>query len=286
MTLIGRSLVLAGVVAGSVAADAPRTSLAQGLPPCGTVTADTKLEADCLAPLTVAADDVTVNLGGHQVSCVGGTGIDVSDRWDVRIEKGQVNNCALAVLLSGGGGHTVRRLQITSAQGVGVVIDDSDDNLLQHVRVTGVRAFGVRVSGNNNRLESNELSGIVANGGTAILLLEGATDTAVRLNLLHNNALGIQVGGSANVVQANQANHNQVGINVDGSANTIRANGADDNALGGIQVGAGGTDNLLRGNRARRNGVYDLADFPDGPCTLNEWKANRGERLLDGCETG
>jgi parallel beta-helix repeat protein len=116
-----------------------------------------------------------------------------------------------------------------------------------------------------NRLDSNELSGIVANGGTAIQLLEGATDTAVRLNLLYNNALGIQVGGSGNVVQANKATHNQIGINVDGSANTIRANVADDNALGGIQVGAGGTDNLLRANRARRNGVYDFGGLPGRP---------------------
>lgn len=66
----------------------------------------------------------------------------------------------------------------------------------------------------------------------------------------------------------------------------MRLNRVHDNALGGIQVGEGGTGNLLHANRARQNGVYDLADFPPGPCALNTWKANRGTHLLDGCETG
>jgi len=286
MTSPGRALLLGGLLAGSITVAFPATSLAQLPPACGTVTADTQLDADCLGPLTVAADDVTVDLGGHQVLCFNGTGIDVSDRHDVRIQNGQVNNCDMAVLLHGGGDHTVKGLAITSAFGVGIVIDDSADNLVQRVRVTGVRAFGIRVSGSDNRLEANELTGIVANGGTAIMLLAGATDTVVSRNLLTHNAVGIQVGGSSNLVQANRADHNQVGINVDGSENTIRKNVANDNALSGIQIGAVGTGNLVQANRARRNGIVDLADFPDGPCVLNTLDANHGRNLLDGCENG
>jgi parallel beta-helix repeat protein len=292
MTRIGQCLFLAlvGLVAGAVAVGTPATSIAQALPPaCGTVMVDTTLRADCLAPLTVAADDVTVDLGGHQVLCLGGTGstgIDVSDRRDVRIQNGQVNNCSISVLLLRGGGHTLKRLQISSGPGGGVVIDDSDENLLRHVRVTSARGFGVRVSGRNNRLEANEMAGILSQGGTAIHLLPGASDTTVLLNLVHNNAVGIQVGGSANTVEVNEANHNQIGINVDGSANTVRANVADDNGLAGITVGGTGAGNRLQANRAHGNALYDLADFPPGPCMVNRWKSNRGARLLDGCETG
>src|SRR5439155_17399750 len=283
MTRIGPSLILAGLLAGATATFPAATSVAQGLPPaCGTVTADTRLVADCLAPLTVQADDVTVDLGGHQVLCVSpGTGVEVSDHWDVRIQNGQVNNCSISVRLHGGGGHTLSRLQISTGPGGGILIENSDDNLVRYVRVVGVRGFGIEVSGTDNRLRANELASIVSQGGTAIRLREGASETQVLHNLVHNNAVGIQVGGSGNLVQGNQADHNQIGINVDGSENIVRANLALDNALGGITVGAAGVGNLLQANRARANGIYDLADFPRDSCTLNTWKANSGERLLD-----
>lgn len=288
MTRIGPSLILAGLLAGATATGPAATSVAQGLPPaCGTVTADTRLVADCLAPLTVQADDVTVDLGGHQVLCVSpGTGVEVSDHWDVRIQNGQVNNCSISVRLHGGGGHTLSRLQISTGPGGGILIENSDDNLVRYVRVVGVRGFGIEVSGTDNRLRGNELASILSQGGTAIRLREGASETQVLHNLVHNNAVGIQVGGSGNLVQGNQADHNQIGINVDGSENIVRANLALDNALVGIIVGAAGVGNLLQANRARGNGIHDLADFPPDLCTLNTWKANSGERLLDGCETG
>jgi parallel beta-helix repeat protein len=288
MTRIRRWLMLTGLFTGLAAASAPAAGVAQELPPpCGTVMADTTLAADCLAPLTVGADDVAVDLGGHQVLCVGpGTGVEVPDRRGVRVQNGQVNNCSLAVVLSGGGGHALKHLRITSGPGAGVVIDDSDGNLVRHVRILGVRGFGLRVSGRDNQLQANELAGIVAQGGTGIVLLSGATGTQVLLNDLHDNAVGIQVGGSRNVVEANEASQNQVGINVDGSANVVQANVAEGNGLAGIAVGADGTRNRVQDNEASGSGLYDLADFPPGPCRHNRWRNNAGVTLLDGCETG
>jgi hypothetical protein len=280
-------LVVAAVLAASVASS--RIAVAQDSPPaCGTVVADIRLDADCLAPLAVAADDVAVNLAGHTVMCAtaGTTGIEVVDRRNVRVHHGQVRDCSVSILLQGGGGHTLSRLEITSGPGGGVMVEDSDDNVLRHLRVVGTRGFGVRVSGRGNQIQASELASIVAQGGTAILLVESATDTRVVLNHVHDNAVGIQVGGSGALVEANEAIGNQIGINVDGAGNTVRANEADDNHLAGLTVGAGATGNRVRANRAHGNALYDLADFAPGPCSLNSWRANQGEKLLDGCETG
>jgi len=272
-----------------VAVGAATTAWAQLPPPCGDVFVDTTLTGDCQGPLTVAADDVTVDLAGHQVLCImsPGTGIMVSDRQDVRIRNGQVNNCGVAVLLQGGGGHIVTRLTISSALGVGVRVDHSDDNLLRNLRIAGVRAFGVEVSGENNRIKGNDLSGIVSNGGTAIRLLPEATGTTVRGNRLHQNAVGIEVSGPDNIVRNNVASHNTIGILISGSENAIRNNTANDNSEVGILLTEdAGPDNRIRGNRARRNQLHDLADFPTGLCTTNVWRDNRGTLLLDGCEAG
>jgi parallel beta-helix repeat protein len=272
-----------------IAVGAATTAGAQLPPPCGNVAVDTTLTGDCQGPLTVEADDVTVNLAGHQVLCIfsPGNGIVVSGQQDVRIRNGQVNNCGVAVLLQGGGGHIVTRLTISSALGVGVRIDHSDDNLLRNLRIAGVRAFGVEVSGENNRIQGNDLSSIVSNGGTAIRLLAEATGTTVRGNRLHQNVVGIEVIGADNNVRNNVANHNTIGISVRGSENSIRNNTANDNSEAGILLTEdAGPDNRIRGNRARRNQRYDLADSPPGLCTTSIWMDNRGTQLLDGCEAG
>jgi parallel beta-helix repeat protein len=271
-----------------IAVGAATTAWAQLPPPCGTVVVDTSLTGDCQGPLTVDADDVTVDLKGHQVLCISpGAGIMVFGQQDVWIRNGQVNNCGVAVWLQGGGGHIVTRLTISSALGVGVRIDHSDDNLLRNLRIAGVRTFGVEVSGEDNRIEWNELSGIVSNGGTAIRLLAEATGTTVRGNRLHQNVVGIEVSGPDNDVRNNLASHNTIGILVRGSENSIRSNTANDNSEVGILLTEdAGPDNRIRGNRTRRNQRYDLADFPPGLCTTNIWMDNRGTLLLDGCELG
>jgi hypothetical protein len=279
-----RWLMLTAVLIGPAVGLAPAAH-AQLPPPCGTVTEDTALDADCQAPLTVEADGVTVDLGGHQVLCISpGIGVDVTERRDVRVQDGQVNNCSQAVVLRGGGGHALKRLQITSGPGAGILIDGSDQNLVRHVRILGVRGFGIRVSGRGNQLQANELTGIVSQGGTAIVLLPEARETVVVLNNAHSNAVGIQVNGSRSLVEANEASHNQVGIDVGGGANVVHRNVAESNGLGGLTVG--GTRNLLADNEARGSGIYDLADFAAGACTANTWRGNQGEKLLDGCEAG
>jgi hypothetical protein len=287
MKQIVRSLVLAALLAAPAAPGVVPGARAQLPDPCGTVTDHLTLAADCLGPLTVAADGVRLDLGGHRVLCLGGgTGIEVSGRERVRVRNGQVSECGVAVRLQGGGGHTLTDLVVTSGPGAGIVVEDSDHNTLRHLLITGVRGFGLEVSGVGNRVEANQLSGIVSQGGTAIRLLDGAVATRVRLNLVQSNAVGIQVGGRRNIVHRNDANRNQVGISVEGRANLVRANVADDNGIAGLVIAEDGVDNILRGNRAGGNAVYDLADFPPGACTENTWARNEGERLLDGCEAG
>lgn len=66
-----------------------------------------------------------------------------------------------------------------------------------------------------------------------------------------------------------------------------RNNTANDNSEARLLLTEdAGPDNSIRGNRARRNRVHDLADFPLGSCTTNVLRDNRGTLRLGGCEAG
>lgn len=87
-------------------------------PACPTITRSTKLSANCTGPLTVAADNVFLDLGGRTVACTAEspwTGIDVTDRRGVRIENGNVSDCVRGINLVRGGGHSIRKVSLRRA---------------------------------------------------------------------------------------------------------------------------------------------------------------------------
>lgn len=183
------------------------------------ITEDTTLDADLACErgpaLVVAADDVTVDLGGHTIS--GGT---------------EAGGRGPGILLSGVSGVTVRNGTVERFE-AGVVIDGGSANLVEHLTVqdnvgapAGELGDGIVV---NNSRDNRVRANVVRRNGpfSGISLGPSATGNEVSDNTVADNdmahlgesdagrqTMGIRIEGPA-------ANHNRI------VANTVTGNGAD-----------------------------------------------------------
>lgn len=115
---------------------------------CGQeITEDTTLDSDLLCAggpaLVIAADNVTLDLGGYTISASadtvgGGPGILLQGVNGVTVRKGTVQNFGAAVVISGGGNNVVQNLTVQDNVGSvgedfgdGIVIDNSSENRIQ-----------------------------------------------------------------------------------------------------------------------------------------------------------
>ena len=138
-----------------------------------------------------------------------------------------------------------------------------------------------------------------------IRLEPGVTDNRVIGNTVTGNGLdGISLFGNTtrNVVQGNRVDGNGFfgavpgdGVRVFGLGNTIGGNTVNGNAAAGVSVARrppnaqgfpatnpNGRNNVLTGNTATGNGLFDLWDSNPG-CDNNVWSANRGETVSPSC---
>jgi parallel beta-helix repeat protein len=237
---------------------------AGALPACPTVTTSTTLTGDCIGPLRVNANGITVDLGGFGVlDCVPIIGVDagilVSGRTGVVVKNGTVTDCEAGVLLTtpltGGpfGGNKVEKLTLTGHS------------------VAGILLSGVRPNGNNqiisNTLQDNTL------GIQALLMNPG---NQIRSNTLTENGAAISLATTGNTVRNNNATQNLAGIVLVaavGDSNVVQSNWAIANVLAGIAVGEGANSNTIRFNIAVLNLGVDLAD-DNANCDSNVWFFN------------
>ncbi|TMQ65295.1 MAG: right-handed parallel beta-helix repeat-containing protein [Candidatus Eisenbacteria bacterium] len=221
----GRGWVLAlsfGVVAcgerpEATAPSPPLADLLLDPPACGTVTTNTNLSGDCMGPLVVGGSGITVNLGGHAVTC--GTvpnppspfnGIEITAQTDVHVTNGEVKNCGTGIAITGGGGHQLSNLNVHNHGfgggnfGDGIRLTASSNNDIRNTTSSFNHALGVRLLGNSdfNKMASLELEqndGPQISGG--ILLAFGADNNTVSSSfLLGNGNFGIGIAGSNNTI--------------------------------------------------------------------------------------
>lgn len=83
--------------------------------PCGTVKKNTRLKRDCLAPLKVGADNITVNLNGYSILAQAGQpGVEVIGRSGVTVKNGTINGSTVGLLVKSGCGNIFRDLKVFS----------------------------------------------------------------------------------------------------------------------------------------------------------------------------
>lgn len=209
---------------------------------CGdTITTDTKLANDLIdCPgdgLVIGADDITLDLGGHVIDGDGqgeDEAIDNTAGHDrVTIRNGSVRQFVEGVLVVGASADRVRGVRAHDLGHAGIFFDRVDGGLIA------------------DSSTPNDLAGIV---------ITRSHDVRVERNVASYNAFsGIVIFESRDVVIAdNRLRRNgpdspAIGLFRDADANRVVGNLVS-RTSDGIHVGAGCDRNVIRGNRAVRNG--------------------------------
>lgn len=251
---------------------------------CGTlITTDTTLDSDvgpCVGDgLIVAADGVTLDLGGHTVSGTGtGAGVRIARHTGVEVTDGVIEGFHTGLVLDEADGNHIWSLTLRDNLRQGITVAGSDANVVEKNTLLQNDGDAIRLGlSDGNVVRKNDAVGNVFGIGVADFsdgnLVEknrvSATDvfgiavfsTSMNNRLEKNDVSGTLLGdgiivaadSSGTQITKNVASGNaDDGIDVDNSATTVTGNTANDNADLGIEAVPGTTDG--GGNRASGNG--------------------------------
>jgi hypothetical protein len=258
------------MAAASALLAAPATAAAQAQPQqCPVVVTNTTLQADCVGPMVVAGNDLTVNLGTHSVICppLGGSanpfvnGIEIHDRTNVHVTNGHVHQCRRGIDVVRGGSHKLTHLH-NDRNFTGVSIRESEGNVLSNMDMIENEQYGVLFDegSTNNRVDAGLR--IVENRSAGIAFENGSHDNRVAGALIHeavsSAAAGIQVINSdrirvtgSRLFGTPQSSGGIILLFSTGSV--IRSNTAEGFTEGGITLGLGATGTLVEANHLRHN---------------------------------
>ena len=255
---------------------------------CGDrVTHDVRLDDDLVNcrgnGLTVAADGITIDLGGHVVDGIGrGAGI-LNGQWgdgrrDLTVRNGTVRGFKVGVR-SGARGTHVSRLKVTRNAAGGIVLRSREcrvernqvtDNGYGHgifvggvsqCRIVGnrvARHLGAGIEASRSRAHVIERNTVMGNRQAGILLA-GTAGVQVAHNRVHANAgPGILLfdGATANEILRNTvaANGSGIAVTLGGASNRIEDNSVSGSAEAGIRLAETGHGNVLAGNLVALSG--------------------------------
>lgn len=97
------------------------------IPPCGIVTQDTTLTSNCLAPLIIGADNITIDLGGHSIYWEDDAPphLQLVNRNGVTVKNGGVGSGmgSAAIRIEGGHSNTLENLSVSvSENGLALIV--------------------------------------------------------------------------------------------------------------------------------------------------------------------
>jgi hypothetical protein len=260
-------------------------------PSCGaTVSGSVVLEADLNCNdshgLNVGADNTTIHLNGHSISCAGpgylGScqgrdkfGIIVWEKNNVTIKgPGKINGFEVGVWLQKTVGANVRDLEVTGPASPGIGLNPREDS-------AGILLQGAPCPA-DNASTANIQANKVSNHRLGIFLLFSGCATVGHNNASDNNSdawknsFGILLGQVTNTtVVANTVERNgdnlgpaEAGIGIggpDAKNNIITNNLVTNNCGDGIQFGVANPGaNVVTNNVSRNNGTSDLG----GKCKM------------------
>jgi parallel beta-helix repeat protein len=245
------------------------------------LTADVGPCDPALGPALNLVGPVTVDMGGHAVTCAGSTeltrGIGVSGA-GAALANGAVTGCDQGVELLGDGGHRVERVTVTgyTERGFGISAH-GDGNVVARNRVRTCldgsldeeSAIAITVQGDGNVLRRNVIrpnscgSGIVIGGDDNAItgndvgvatedgyVVNGSRNTLKRNVLEYAHFFGFAVAGADNVLARNvvRRSNNRPAFRIDGESAQIRRNTAQRAGWSGFEVH--GDDHVVEGNVA------------------------------------
>ena len=235
------------------------------------VTADTTLVRDLKGSVMIRADDVTLDCAGHAITGLDtgaqglwdDVGILVADGTGVTVRNCIVSGFGYGIELKGWSGISERNrlLDNTLSSNVedGVLLNDSDLNVVRGNTASSNGGHGFAVLGDVNILERNIAFGNEADG---FAVGEGSRDNTFDANTAtRNGGNGFGIAGTGHTFERNTARDNgAVGFAaVTGSGDvTFDANTAIRNEIHGFQILEPGS-NRLDGNVANGNGRVGFA---------------------------
>ena len=215
------------------------------------------------AAITIASDDVTLDLGGFTLAGTAGPtstafGIHAVGRQNVTIRDGTVRGFEEGISLSGGSNNLVERIRAVGNQLRGIGNVGGERNIVRHSQAletpgrlaTGFPPSALAVGGTGSRALDNDVFGFPGLGGPGGDLV----------------GVGIAVGGSGVVVQGNRIG------NPSGAGPSF-----------GIVVDPGSADVLVIDNRITTVGTGIDAPFGAARCRDNFF-ASVGT-LMDVCDS-
>lgn len=294
---------------------APANALA-GHVECGDrITRDVRLDRDLVNcrgnGLTVAADGVTIDLGGHVVDGTGrGTGV-FNGQWgeghrDVVIRNGTVRGFKVGVR-SGARGTRVTGLTVKRNAAGGIALRSRGCRIERNVVADNAYGHGIFVGGVSEcRVVGNRVSGHLGAGIQASrsrahvidrnrvwenrqagILLAGTAGVRAARNTVHANAgPGILLfdGATANTVFENTLAGNGDGIAVtfEGSGNRIEDNSVSGSRETGIRLSETGPANVVTGNLVALSGADGivLGESPGAHVERNSVHDSRADGIL------
>lgn len=274
---------------------------------CGqAIVASTVLTGDvgpCSAGIVIGADNITLDLAGHQVIGVPsqgeGPGILIEGRTGVKVVNGTVRNFDAGVAIEGSSGNTLADLALlanigssSGFYGDGIVLVSSHQNQLVRNVVRGNGPFsGISLFGSDsNTIDRNTVEGnnverspsIMEDTGILLAIVgraRGSQFNALSNNVVRGNGLdGIRLASAAqensirfNVVEGNGLHGKQHrkgdGISLAGfliQRTTIESNTVRGNAANGIfLLGPSGLSGATNNNILRNTAVGNNA-LPEG----------------------
>jgi hypothetical protein len=182
--------------------------------------------------ITITADDVTLDLGGHSLSgLAGGTttnayGIYALDHKNITIRNGTVRGFAKGIDLddSGGGasrGHLVEYVRLETINALAITVNGSGSVIRNN-----------QILNTNGRLGLASIAGIYA-GGTGIRVLNNDIEDITVAGASNSYAIWINPTGNGAVVEGNQISNislpiakdkGSFGIIIDGSTDVLVVN--------------------------------------------------------------
>jgi len=184
----------------------PQADVVVAPPLCSIVTTNTTLSGDCLGPLVVGASGITVNLGGHAVTCgpvpnppAGSPGIEILDQTNDHVTNGEVENCFEGIKIDLGGGHELSNLNVHNHGFAGIVLQTSSNNDIRNTISSANTTYGVTldVGAVFNKLDHLQIE----ENDTGILIGVRAPNNVVTSSfLLRNASFGIVIAGSNNTI--------------------------------------------------------------------------------------
>jgi parallel beta-helix repeat protein len=294
---------------------APADALARHVECGDRVTRDVRLDDDLVNcrgnGLTVAADGITIDLGGHVVDGVGrGAGI-FNGQWgdghrDITVRNGAVQGFKVGVR-SGARGTKVFRLKVTGNAAGGIVLRSRECRVARNVVIDNGYGHGIFVGGASqcrivgNRVAGHLGAGIEASRSRAHLiqgnkvtgnrqagiLLAGTVAVRVTRNTVHGNAgpgIWLFDGATATDVIANTvvANMSGIAVTLGGADNRIEDNSVSGSREAGIRLAETGHGNVVAGNLVALSGEdgIRLAESPAARIERNSVHDSRADGIF------